>query len=218
MAEDSGMRVFIGYDPRQPVAYQVCAHSVWKHAVQPVGITRLDLSQLPIRRRGLTEFTYSRFLVPYLSDFQRYSVFLDSDILVRADVHGLLEEMLALGTAGGAVAMVQGPRRFEWPSVMVFNNRLCRNLTPAFIEDPRNGMFDMRWAPSIGALDSTWNHLVGYDAPDLGAKIVHFTKGIPVWPETERCEFAEEWHGMLSDSLHSVSHEELMGRSVHVAR
>ena len=64
------LNVFIGYDQRQPVAFQVAAHSIWKHASYPVAITRLQLNQLPIKKTGLTEFTYSRFLVPYLCQFQ----------------------------------------------------------------------------------------------------------------------------------------------------
>lgn len=214
------MRVFIGYDPRQPVAFQVCAHSIWKHASQPVSITPLKLNQLPITRRGLTEFTYSRFLVPYLSDFTGYSLFLDSDILVRADL-----DAPGLKTAGCAVVMVQhdsatAPKRgkFEWPSVMLFNNEKLKHMTPDFVEDPRNRMYDYAWAPTIGALSSTWNHLVGYDDPNPDAKIVHFTKGIPVWPETENCEFAAEWHETLSEVLSTVSYQELMGTSVHAAR
>lgn len=207
------MRVFIGYDERQTVAFQVCAHSVWKTASQPVAISRLHLPMLPITRRGLTAFTYSRFLTPYLSNFEGYSLFLDSDILVRADVHELLEDI-----PFGAVSVVPHERRFERPSVMLFDNERCRHLTPEFIQNPANGMFDMRWASSVGNLSSTWNHLVGYDPPNPDAKIVHFTKGIPVWTETQECEFAGDWHEMLSDSLGTVSHEELMGRSVHVAR
>lgn len=82
--------MFIGYDPRQPLAFQVLAHSIWAHARQPVSITRLALKQLPMTRHGLTEFTYSRFLVPYLCDYEGYAIFVDSDFLCRADVADLL--------------------------------------------------------------------------------------------------------------------------------
>lgn len=64
------IRVFIGYDPRQPLAYNVMQHSIARHSSVPVAITPLILDQLPITRRGLTEFTYSRFLVPALCDFK----------------------------------------------------------------------------------------------------------------------------------------------------
>ena len=71
--------VFIGYDPRQPIAYNVAQYSVVKNASQPVSVTPLILSQLPITRRGLTEFTFSRFLVPWLTGFKGKSMFMDQD-------------------------------------------------------------------------------------------------------------------------------------------
>ncbi len=202
------MKVFIGYDPRQPVAFQVCAQSVWERASKPVEIIRLDLSKLPIKRRGLTEFTYSRFLVPYLSGFEGVSLFLDSDILVRGDVHEL--NLPHTSQAG----LVMGAKRFEWASVMLFLNSNCRHLTPEYIE--REKMFDFEWVQSIAALPKEWNHLVGYDPPNPDAKIVHYTMGVPIWNQTQTCEFAKEWHDTYKRMNSSVSFEELMGRSVHV--
>lgn len=213
------LRVFIGYDPRQPIAFQVAAHSVWQHATAPVSITRLDLRNLPITRRGLTEFTYSRFLVPYLSGFEGVSIFLDSDVLVRGDVAELLAYPLAYQNR--KVFFVDSERKFERPSVMVFRNELCTRLTPEYVEDKRNKLFDFYWVDGNGDLGHTgnlpnaWNHLVGYDAPNPDAKLVHFTAGIPVWPETEHCEFADEWHAAMKASMSTVSFDALMGRSVH---
>ena len=206
------MKVFIGYDPRQPCAYQVCAQSVWEHASKPVEIVRLDLRNLPITRRGLTEFTYSRFLVPHLSGFRGQSLFLDSDILVRGDVCKLEE----CEDYSEPVHIVRGERKFEWASVMLFNNALCRHVTAEFIENPANGLYDWRWCPAPGPLPKEYNHLVGYDAPNPDAKIVHYTMGIPIWNETKDCEFAEEWRDTFRRMNSSVSFNELMGRSVHV--
>lgn len=215
----SDLRVVIGYDPRQPVAYQVCAHSVWEHAAKPVSITRLDLRTLPITRRGLTEFTYSRFLVPYLSNFEGYSLFLDSDILVRGDVHELFE--IANGDDATSTWLWyidhQGKRAFERSSVMLFHNEVWRTkLTPEFVENPENKMFDFKWAIRIDTLPKEWNHLVGYDAPNPDAKIVHYTMGIPIYKETAHCEFAKEWQDTFKRMNSSVSFEALMGPSVHI--
>lgn len=209
------LHVFIGYDPRQPVAYQVAAHSVWAHAGTPVSITRLDLTKLPISRRGLTEFTYSRFLVPYLSDFDGQSIFLDSDVLVRGDIVELLGYPLAYPHIPVFAVKHAGARRFEQPSVMVFNNASCANLTPQYIQDPTHSCFKFEWAREVGELPKAWNHLVGYDAPNPNAKLVHFTAGIPVWAQTKDCEFSGEWHETARKSMSSVSFEALMGKSVH---
>lgn len=209
------VNVVIGYDPRQPIAFQVAAHSVWTHATCPVTITRLALKHLPMTRRGLTEFTYSRFLTPWLSNYEGVSIFLDSDVLVRGDVAELLGYQLAY--PGVPVHVVPHERKFERPSVMVFHNPSCLNLTPEFVSDPTNKLFDFAWARQVGELPATWNHLVGYDAPNPDAKIVHFTMGVPIWEQTKRCEFHEAWQAMAKQSMSSVSFEALMGRSVHVA-
>lgn len=207
------LNVFIGYDPRQPVAFQVAAHSVWKHASQPVSITRLQLNQLPITRTGLTQFTYSRFLVPWLSGYEGLSLFVDSDVLVRGDVHELLSyptEHLGMG-----VFLVPHTLKFERPSVMLFRNALCKTLTPEYVQQAN--VFNFEWAQErIGALPKEWNHLVGYDEPNPHAKLVHFTQGIPCWPETVGSEFAQDWLAMFKESAGSVSFKDLMGPSVHV--
>ncbi len=204
------VRVFIGYDHRQPVSFQVAAHSIWKRASCPVEIVRLDLSKLPMKRRGLTEFTFSRFLVPYLCDYQGQSIFMDSDVLCLGDVAELLRY------ANGPVSVVKNERRFEWASLMVFDNEKCNNLTPDFVENPENNLFNLKWAESIGELPLEWNILVGYTKPMENPKLVHFTQGIPVWKETLKCDYSNEWHAELKDMASTCSFEELMGQSVHV--
>ena len=204
------MKIFIGFDERQPIAFQVLAHSIWKHTPNAC-ITRLNLPDLPIKRRGLTAFTFSRYLVPYLSGFQGVSVFLDADMLALADISPLVEH--AMGR-DDAVFVVKNEIRFEWPSLMVFKNWHCKTLIPEFIEDTKNHLNDFSWAASVGELDSTWNHLVGYDQPQ-DAKIIHYTKGIPIWPETKDCEYSKEWHQAHRECNSSVTYQALMGRSVH---
>lgn len=208
------MKVFIGFDPRQPIAFQVCAHSVWEHASKPVEIVRLDLRTLPIQRRGLTEFTYSRFLPPYLCGFKGSAVFLDSDILVRSDITWLGD--FAFDEPEAVHVVTDELRKFERPSVMVYRNDLCETLTPEYIDNPQNKLFDFAWAEDIGQLPKEYNHLVGYQQPNPDAKIVHYTMGIPIWEETRNCEFAKEWHDTWKRMNSSVSFNELMGRSVHV--
>jgi len=156
----------------------------------------------------LTEFTYSRFLVPYLSNYEGYSLFLDSDILVRGDVC----EMPKFN----GVNIVKGERKFEWASVMLFDNSMFKHLTPIYIDNPVNRMYDWAWCEEMNALPKEWNHLVGYDAPNPNAKIVHYTMGIPIWEETKNCEFAQEWRDTYRRMNSSVSFNELMGQSVHV--
>ena len=206
------LRIFIGYDPRQPVAFHVAAHSIWTRSSVPVSITRLQLSQLPLTRRGLTEFTYSRFMVPWLSGFAGRSLFVDADVLCLGDIAELFQH----ATTNEPVHVVQGPHRFEWPSLMLFDNAQCQQLTPAYVQDPEIALFKFPFTKSIGSLPAEWNHLVGYDTPRMDAKLVHFTQGIPTWPETQACEYGEEWRCERDNMLHTVGFSELMGASVHV--
>lgn len=205
------MRVFIGFDPRQPVAVQVLTHSIWERASKPVRITRLELRHMPVKRRGLTEFSFSRYLIPYLCGYEGEALFMDADMLCLGDVHDLAD----IGRAQkAAVCVVKNPRlRFEWTSLMYFNNTLCRKLTPEVVEtgQPQG----LEWADSVGELPAEWNHLVGYDEPRTDAKVVHFTQGIPCFGETAGCEYETEWRSEAKSSMGTVSWAEIMGGSVH---
>lgn len=203
------LRVFIGYDARQPVAYNVAQFAVVKNASAPVSVTPLILSQLPIARRGLTEFTYSRFLVPWLSEFRGLSVFMDPDMIVTGDICELVQHADPLN----AVSLVKAQPRFEWPSMMVFSNSACTKLTPQFVDDEANPLFDMAWAAHIGDLPGEWNYCIGYEAPKE-AKLWHYTQGIPCWPETEGLE-ERAWKEAFREANSTVSWSELMAGSVH---
>lgn len=205
-------QVFIGYDPRQPLAYNVVQHSIASRATKPVPITRLQLNQLPITRKGLTEFTYSRWLVPFLSGFEGYSVFVDADMLVLDDITKITDNI----DRSAAVSVVMHEAAFERPSLMVFNNKRCTVLTPEYVENPANKLFDLKWATKVGELNKNWNHVIGYNDPNPKAKIIHYTKGIPCWQETAGGEWAEQWHQESNEMVKTCSFLELMGPSVHV--
>src|SRR3990167_1177099 len=86
----SQIRCFLGFDSNEVVAYHVLAHSIMRHASVPVSITPLVLRQLPMTRPRdplqSTEFSFSRFLVPWLCGYQGRAIFLDCDLLCRADI------------------------------------------------------------------------------------------------------------------------------------
>src|SRR6185436_16452681 len=124
------LKVFIGYDDRQPLSANVLAHSINRRSSKPVSITMLDLKTLPIQRKGLTDFTYSRYLVPYLCNYEGWGLFLDSDMLVMADITELFE----LAKDEHSVMVVKNQMRFEWPSLMLFNAEKCKTLTPKYVE------------------------------------------------------------------------------------
>lgn len=212
---DNPLPIAIGYDHRQPVSFTTLTHSIIRHASKPVAITPLVLPTLALRRAGLTPFTFSRFMVPRLMGYDGWALFLDIDMMFRADP----AELFALADDKYAVMVVKNPNpglAFERASMMLFNCRKCAVLTPEYVE-AEHGLHKIAWAAEeeIGEIPGEWNHLVGYDEPNPNAKLVHFTQGVPAYPETKDCEFGEEWRAMASSAFSSVSWRELMGNSVH---
>src|SRR5258706_15815096 len=112
------IRVFAGYDSRQPLAFNVLQHSIQRHTQRRVTVEPLMLDRLPIKRRGLTEFTFSRFLVPWLCDYEGQAIFMDSDIVLTGDIG----ELWDAPDCTADVYVMQDQAKFEWPSVMVFEN------------------------------------------------------------------------------------------------
>lgn len=206
-------RIFIGYDKRIPLAYNVLQHSIVRHASGPVAITPLVLDTLAnFNRVGLTEFTYSRYLVPWLCGYEGEALFLDSDMLLLADVYKLFE----YAQTKKPVYVVKSREQFEWPSVMLFNCDKCTKLNPEYVKNEKPQTFE--WADSIGELDPKWNHLVGYNEPDPNAKLVHYTMGIPEFPECREHEHSGSWRAEKAQVNKMPSWIELMGTSVHRQR
>lgn len=214
--EAAAIPVFIGFDARESVAFSVLAHSIHVRASQAVSITPVMLSQLTqvlTRERHplqSTDFSFSRFLTPYLSSYSGWSIFMDCDMLMLEDI----AELWRLRDERYAVMVVKHehvPRetvkflgepqsKYEkknWSSVMLFNNERCRMLTPAYVNSASGlQLHQFKWLEDdelIGALPDRWNHLVGYNAPRKDAALVHYTLGCPYFAEYAQCEFAEEW-------------------------
>lgn len=217
------IRVFIGFDKDEPITYSVLAHSIMRHASVPVSITPLVLEQLPMTRKRddkqSTDFAYSRFLVPWLCNYEGHAIFMDSDMLVRADIAELFEAI----DKNAAVSCVKHdyvPRnenkfldqpqtsyiRKNWSSLMVFNNSECKNLSVNRV-NTGSGMHlhQFQWVENnqyIGAIDPAWNHLVGEYAENPDAKNVHFTLGAPCFAKYANCEYAQEWREEKNRMLH----------------
>lgn len=209
------LRVFIGYDHRQPISYQVLNYSIISRSSKPVAITPLILDQLPISRGGLTPFTFSRFMVPWLCGYQGFGLFLDADMLLQADI----AELFAMADPNKAVQIVVHEKAFERASVMLFNCEKCTVLTPDFVQHAK-GLHSISWAleGEIGALPPEWNHLVGYDESREKPKLIHYTQGVPIFPETSGSEHAEAWMNDAKAMNSARPWVELMGNSVHAVQ
>ena len=221
------IRVFIGFDTVETVAYHVLAHSIQARSSEPVSITPLMLSQLKgvmTRERHelqSTDFSFSRFLVPSLCDFEGWALFMDCDMLMVDDIARLWD----LRDDRHAVMCVhhnhvpeettkfldQPQTRFEkknWSSVMLLNCARCTALTPDYVNAASGlELHRFHWLESeglIGEIPRRWNHLVDYDAPVPANEIsnLHYTIGGPYFEDYRRCGYADLWWAESEDMLH----------------
>jgi len=210
------IRLFIGYDTREAIAFSVLAHSIHARASQPVSITPVMLTELrgvfarDVNPLQSTQFSFSRFLTPWLCGYEGWAIFTDCDMLVLDDIArlwSLRDDRYAVQV----VKHVHVPKedvkflgavqtRYEkknWSSVMLMNCARCTALTPEYVNRASGlELHQFKWLGSddlIGELPSKWNHLVGYDAPRRDASLVHFTIGGPYFEEYRDCEYAAEW-------------------------
>jgi hypothetical protein len=205
-------QVFIGHDPRQPLSYNVMRYSIERHASRPIPITGLMLNQLPITRQGATEFTYSRFLAPYLSDYEGFSMFADEDMVVTGDIHELFDYVE--NDKKHDVWVMRNQERYEWASMMVFNNSRLRHLTPDHVQDTDHALFDFKWAESVGSVPDEWNHCVAVHEPKE-AKLYHWTQGIPFWQECRGCPEDKNWFQEYEAMVKSVKWIDLHRNTKH---
>lgn len=209
--------LFIGYDPNESVAYHTLAHSILRRSSIPVTIAplmRSQLGRLYARERGpteSTEFSLTRFLVPALSQYRGWSLFMDCDMLCRADIAELAAAIERDPDKAVLVCkhdyvpkterkfldriQTRYPRK-NWSSLMLFNNERCTALTPRYVNGA-SGLELHRFAwlddALIGELPLEWNWLVGEYDYNPAAKIVHYTLGGPYFDDYRDCDYAAEW-------------------------
>ena len=212
------IRVFIGFDTVETVSYHVLSHSIQARCSEPVSITPLMLTQLSglmtRERHNLqsTEFSFSRFLVPHLCDYQGWALFMDCDMLVLDD----MADLWKLRDDNFAVQVVkhdhvpkettkflgQPQSKYEkknWSSVMLFNNEKCKALTPDFVNTATGlELHRYQWLDGdhlIGDIPHRWNHLVGYDetVPVGEVSNLHYTIGGPYFDDYKDTDYAAEW-------------------------
>lgn len=208
--------IFIGYDPREAIAYHTCVNSIIRHSSVPVSITPLALNNLKeyteTHTDGSNQFIYSRFLVPYLMNYHGWAIFIDGDMIVRSDI----AELWAIRNNSCDVMVVKHdyktrmtekylgsknedyPRK-NWSSVIMWNcsNHPNRRLTPEFVQKSTGAeLHRFSWISDerIGELPREWNWLPDEFGPNPDAKLLHYTLGTPCFYDFATTPQSEEWH------------------------
>ena len=89
------LRVYIGWDSREDLAFQVARQSLIKNSSIPLEVIPIKVNELidrgiytrEIDPLASTEFTYSRFLTPSLAGFDGWAIFFDCDFLFFGDIN-----------------------------------------------------------------------------------------------------------------------------------
>lgn len=206
------MVIYIGYDSTQHEAYAVCKASIERynksHTIRPLILNELK-SEIGYKRpfqNESTEFAFTRFLVPYLSMYQGYALFCDSDFLWKCDPKELLDfthethdvwcvqhpTFLCPSTKMNNKVNMPYPRKY-WSSLMLFNNNRCNTLNLDYVNyAPAGDLHEMKWAKSIGSLPAEYNAMVNYyQFPH--PKAVHFTDGGPWHDIHDNLGYSNEW-------------------------
>ena len=183
------MKIVVGYDEEFITSYYRCTKSI-KYPVDPTPnylITR--------EKDGATEFTYSRFAIPYL--YNDWVIFCDSDFIFLEDIKKLYD----LRDDKYAVMVCKHPdyipkseikmgnrkqttyHRKNWSSLILWNcnheaNKILTQDTINTVEP--SFLHQFKWLSNdlIGSIPLEWNTLVGYYHFE-NPKALHYTDGTP---------------------------------------
>jgi lipopolysaccharide biosynthesis glycosyltransferase len=210
--------IFVGYDPREAIAFHTCVNSIIRHASQPVAIMPIALNLFQdyeeTHTDGSNHFIYTRFLVPHLMSYTGWAIFIDGDMIVRDDIVKLWNYQK--NDFGKDVYVVKhdyktkmkekylgaknedDPRK-NWSSVILWNcgNHPNRKLTPDFVQNSTGAyLHRFSWLDDnrIGELPKEWNWLPDEYGPNPDAKLLHYTLGTPCFHEFADTPQGNEWH------------------------
>ena len=210
------LTIFIGYDKREDLAAQVCKFSIVRRLRQYADVKFLRSEDIPEFTRPrephqATDFTYTRFLAPYLCGFKGFSIFCDCDFLFVDDVSTVFQDV----DLRNAVSVVKHPQymplssvkmdgvsqtpmwRKNWASFMVFNNEHphLSVLTPEFVNTfPGRSLHQFGWLNDkyLGSLPLEWNCLDQYYHLTK-PKAIHYTDGGPWFDKYQDTFYSQQW-------------------------
>ena len=210
------INIIVGFDQRESVAYHTFTQSIIEKSSLPVSFVPLAINTLKEYEEKHTDksndFIYSRFLTPYLNNFQNWAIFADGDMICQADI----KELWDLRDESKALLVVKHdyqtkahqkylgninenyPRK-NWSSLILWNCSHPKHkiLTPDFIAN-QSGKYLHRFSwldnNEIGELPREWNWLAIEYPENLKAKLIHYTLGTPCFKDYRETEMSDIWH------------------------
>ena len=252
--------IYVGWDPREDVAYKVLKYSALKHASGPINI--FPIKQDPLRRIGLyrrawelgssslpkplkeddtqhrdtfdkrpfaTDFSFSRFLIPFLNRLEGWALYMDCDMYFRSDPLELFQKFNEQKYAiycvkhnyqTGETVKMYGNQQYQYSrkfwSSLVFYNCGHEGHNNFSVDDvntkPGRWLHNFLWLEDkdIGALPEEWNWLDGYSPISMKPKNVHFTRGGPwfedqAWKPLRKQDeaYSKEWLELKKEMMSS---------------
>ena len=213
------LKIYVGYDSREDIAWQVCKYSLLRHSsgdleIHPLKLALLQEIGLYTRKQdnASTEFSLSRFLTPYLAAHDGWTIFVDCDFLFTTDIYNILDgkkrdkavyvvkhDYIPANAVkmDGQIQTVY-PRK-NWSSFMLFNNAHpeVKSLNPETVNKESPAFLHrFKWLndENIGDLPLAWNFLEGeYPKPKVLPYAIHYTNGGPWFKEWRNVDYAELW-------------------------
>lgn len=218
------INIFIGYDSKEKVAFNVLSYSILKNSSQPVAITPIYLPNIKgvfdRERNSLssTEFSFSRFIIPHLMDYNGWAIFMDCDMLMVDDVSklwNLKDEKYAIQVCKhdytpknttkflNQVQTVY-PKK-NWSSLMLMNCNKCKALTQEYVNTASGlELHQFKWLDNedlIGEIPLEWNWLA--DEYEMKNEVfnIHYTEGGPYFKNYSNCDYADLWNSYYNECV-----------------
>ena len=222
------IKIFIGFDQVESVAWHTMAHSILTRSSRPVAFVPVHLDNFrsiyhrPRDQKQSNSFSFSRFLVPHLCNYEGFGIYFDCDMMLRADIAEIFDAVEK--QPGKAVYVVKHdyepkdsikylntaqykyPRK-NWSSVVLWNagHPSNRRVTTEWVNTATPmELHRFAWLQDdeIGELNVRWNWLVGeYADPPADVKNVHWTLGGPYFHEYSDVDFSGEW---VAENKHAM--------------
>ena len=209
------VKMVVGFDQRESIAYHTFVQSVIDKATIPVSFMPLAINSLKgyeeTHADKSNDFVYSRFLTPHLNNFRGWAIFVDGDMICQTDI----KELWSMRDSSKALQVVKHdyktrsqkkylgninenyPKK-NWSSLILWNCEHPKHqvLTPEFIAS-QTGKYLHRFSwldeNEIGEIPKEWNWLAIEYPENYEAKLIHYTLGTPCFEDYKQTEMADIW-------------------------